>query len=118
MKMMKITGALVLIATVAGCAGEGGAIISAISGEGGRGKVKFDKTIDYGQGGKQKDLSQLQAGIWVDPNGCDHWMIDDGIEGYLSQRLDQYGKPVCSGAAPPNVVTGPFKGNQTVADPL
>jgi hypothetical protein len=56
-----------------------------------------------------KHLSQLQAGIWVDPNGCDHWIIDDGIEGYLSQRLDQYGKPVCSGVAPPNTAVGPFK---------
>lgn len=56
-----------------------------------------------------KDLSQLQAGIWIDPNGCDHWIIDDGIEGYLSQRLDKYGKPICSGSAPPNTAIGPYK---------
>ena len=122
MKFVKLTGALVVAGVLSGCGGGvdggGGAVIAAISGEGGRGRVAVDKTIDYGQGGREKDLSQLQAGIWVDPNGCDHWIIDDGIEGYLSQRLDQYGKPVCSGAAPPNVVTGPFKGNQTVNDPL
>ena len=64
-------------------------------GEGGGGQVGENKSIDYGFG--RKHLSQLQAGIWVDPNGCDHWIIDDGIEGYLSQRLDRNGKPVCSG---------------------
>jgi hypothetical protein len=56
--------------------------------------------------------------IWVDPNGCDHWIIDDGIEGYLSQRLDPYGKPVCSGIAPPNTAIAPFKAAQTINDPL
>ena len=66
------------------------------------------------------DLSSMQAGIWVDPNGCDHWIIDDGVEGYLSLRLDKYGKPVCSGTAPPTVATGHFKGGSTnpLGDPL
>jgi hypothetical protein len=85
-------------------------------GEGGGGKVKTNKTIDYGF--KKKHLSQLVAGVWVDPNGCDHWIIDDGIEGYLSQRLDPYGKPVCSGVAQPTIATGPYKGNSTINDPL
>ena len=35
-----------------------------------------DKTRDRGT--DAKDLSQLKAGIWVDPQGCDHWIIDDG----------------------------------------
>ena len=65
-----------------------------------------------------KDLSQLKAGIWVDPTGCDHWIIDDGVEGYLSQRLDRHGKPVCSGAAPPGVATGPFKKGSKVVDAI
>ncbi|TDK50596.1 hypothetical protein [Antarcticimicrobium luteum] len=65
-----------------------------------------------------KDLSQLKAGIWVDPTGCDHWIIDDGVEGYLSQRLDRNGKPVCSGAAPPGVATGPFKKGSAVVDAI
>ncbi|MEM7320186.1 MAG: hypothetical protein AAF408_14340 [Pseudomonadota bacterium] len=63
-----------------------------------------------------KDLSSLKAGIWVDPTGCDHWIIDDGLEGYLSQRLDKHGKPVCSGAAPPATATGGFKAGQGIAD--
>ncbi|MGI3170327.1 hypothetical protein ACRARG_14350 [Pseudooceanicola sp. C21-150M6] len=74
-----------------------------------------DKGRDRGFG--KKHLSQLQAGIWVDPNGCDHWIIDDGVEGYLSQRLDPYGKPVCSGVAPPNTATGGFKRGSDISDP-
>ena len=71
-----------------------------------------DKTVDRGI--DAKDLSQLKAGIWVDPTGCDHWIIDDGVEGYLSQRLDKKGKPVCSGVAPPGVATGPFRSGTTI----
>jgi hypothetical protein len=77
-----------------------------------------DKTVDRGI--DSKHLSQLQAGIWVDPNGCDHWIIDDGVEGYLSARLDRYGKPVCSGVAPPTQTVGDFKGGATsiIGDPI
>ena len=68
---------------------------------------KIDKTID--RGFNSHPVSELNAGIWVDPNGCDHWIIDDGVEGYLSARLDKYGKPVCSGIAQPNTAVGDFK---------
>ena len=77
---------------------------------------KLDKTVD--RGFDSKDLSTLTAGVWVDPNGCDHWIIDDGVEGYLSQRLDKYGKPVCSGVAPPNTAVGPFKKGTIITDPI
>ena len=77
---------------------------------------KEDKTVD--RGFDNKHLSQLQAGVWIDPNGCDHWIIDDGVEGYLSQRLDKYGKPVCSGTAPPNTAVGPYKSGSPVPDPI
>jgi len=77
-----------------------------------------DKSVDRGI--DEKHLSQLKAGIWIDPNGCDHWIIDDGVEGYLSARLDKFGKPVCSGSAPPNTATGDFKGGSTsiIGDPI
>ncbi len=75
-----------------------------------------DKSRDRGWG--SKDLSQLKAGIWIDPEGCDHWIIDDGVEGYLSARLDDYGKPICSGAGPAATAVGPFKGKQDISDPL
>lgn len=75
-----------------------------------------DKTYDNGF--DNKDLSQLKAGVWVDPTGCDHWIIDDGFEGYLSARLDGNGKPVCSGAAPTGVATGSFKQGSGVPDSI
>ena len=73
--------------------------------------AKIDKTVDRAV--DSGHLSQMQAGIWIDPNGCDHWIIDDGAEGYLSSRLDKTGKPVCSGAAPPNYAIGPYKAGKT-----
>lgn len=77
---------------------------------------KNDKTRDRGL--DAKPLSELKAGIWVDPNGCDHWIIDDGIEGYLSQRLDRSGKPVCSGTALANTAIGDFKRGSAIFDPI
>jgi len=57
----------------------------------------------------KKHLSQLETSIWVDPDGCDHWIIVDDVEGYLSARLDRFGKPVCSGTAPPTQTVADFK---------
>ena len=65
-----------------------------------------DKSRDTGS--DARDLSQMVAGIWIDPNGCDHWIIDDGVEGYLSTRLQPNGRPVCSGAGLETVAYGPF----------
>ncbi|MEL6679377.1 MAG: hypothetical protein AAFQ51_11770 [Pseudomonadota bacterium] len=40
-------------------------------------------------------LSDMRASIWVDPFGCEHWFIDDGVEGYLTNRLNRDGTPRC-----------------------
>lgn len=71
-----------------------------------------NKAVD--RGFDSHDLTSMNAGIWVDPNGCDHWIIDDGLEGYLSARLDKYGKPVCSGIAQPNLAVGNFKKSDSI----
>lgn len=107
MKFAKLALMLPLAAVVAGCEMADGV-----------GAYGPDKSIDRGI--DSDDLTQMQAGIWVDPNGCDHWIIDDGVEGYLSLRLDKYGKPVCSGVAPPTIAVGDFKGGSTsiIGDPL
>ncbi|MGB5559997.1 MAG: OmpA family protein [Paracoccaceae bacterium] len=34
--------------------------------------------------------------IWIDPDGCQHWVMDDGWEGYMDIRLDRNGKPICT----------------------
>ena len=68
-----------------------------------------DNTSDR-QLGVPNHLSNMRpAGIWVDPQGCDHWIVDEGIEGYMSARLDPYGNPVCSGIAPPTVAVGRYR---------
>lgn len=33
--------------------------------------------------------------IWVDPDGCEHWVMDDGWEGYMSPHVRRDGTPVC-----------------------
>ncbi|MBP0483608.1 OmpA family protein [Sagittula salina] len=38
---------------------------------------------------------QYIPGIWVDPDGCEHWVMDDGVEGYMDPHLDRKGMPVC-----------------------
>ena len=40
-------------------------------------------------------LTELSASLWVDPDGCKHWFIDDGVEGYLSPVLNPDGTPEC-----------------------
>jgi len=33
--------------------------------------------------------------IWIDPDGCEHWVMDDGAEGYMTPHLTREGLPVC-----------------------
>lgn len=33
--------------------------------------------------------------IWIDPDGCEHWAMDDGAEGYMDARKTRDGRPVC-----------------------
>lgn len=33
--------------------------------------------------------------IWIDPDGCEHWVMDDGVEGFMSNHLQRDGRPVC-----------------------
>lgn len=43
--------------------------------------------------------------IWVDPDGCEHWVMDDGAEGYGDNRLRRDGTPVCR-SGPPCAIFG------------
>lgn len=45
--------------------------------------------------GKNGDGETLIPGIWVDPDGCEHWVMDDGFEGYMSPVMTHAGLPVC-----------------------
>lgn len=33
--------------------------------------------------------------IWVDPDGCEHWVMDDGVEGYMTPHVSRQGIPIC-----------------------
>ncbi|MFK7743819.1 MAG: OmpA family protein [Roseobacter sp.] len=41
------------------------------------------------------DKGQYIPNIWVDPDGCEHWVMDDGIEGYMTPHVTRDGIPVC-----------------------
>lgn len=63
---------------------------------------------DYGE--DDAGLVDGQAAIAYDPDGCQVWIIDDGVEGYSSPRFDpKSGLPVCDGKYPPGTVVGPYE---------
>ena len=42
-----------------------------------------------------RDRGQYIPGIWVDPDGCEHWVMDDGVEGYMTPHVNRQGIPKC-----------------------
>ncbi|SEM98035.1 OmpA family protein [Palleronia pelagia] len=46
-------------------------------------------------GGPVEAQQRAVGTIWIDPDGCEHWVRDDGWEGYASNRLTRKGTPVC-----------------------
>lgn len=42
-----------------------------------------------------RDKGQYIPTIWVDPDGCEHWVMDDGAEGYMTPHTTRQGIPVC-----------------------
>lgn len=45
------------------------------------------------------------AAIAYDPDGCQGWIMDDGVEGYSGRRFDPVsGLPVCNNRFPPGTV--------------
>ncbi len=62
---------------------------------------------------KGTDSIGLQSGdaaIAYDPDGCQGWIIDDGVEGYSGRRYDPAtGLPVCNDLYPPGTVVGNYQ---------
>ena len=44
---------------------------------------------------RDRDGGKYIPGIWIDPDGCEHWVMDDGVEGFMSPHLRRDGTPVC-----------------------
>jgi hypothetical protein len=62
------------------------------------------------QGRDEDILKDGEAAIAYDPDGCQVWIIDDGLEGYASPRFDpKTGLPVCDKKHPPGTVIGPYE---------
>jgi len=50
-------------------------------------------------------LADGGAAIAYDPDGCQGWVMDDGLEGYSGRRFDPVsGLPVCNNLYPPGTV--------------
>lgn len=48
------------------------------------------------QGAQAEITGQFSPAIWIDPDGCQHWVADDGWEGYGVERVNpKTGMPVC-----------------------
>lgn len=62
------------------------------------------------QGTDQGVLIDGEAAIVYDPDGCQNWIMDDGLEGYSSPRFDPVsGLPVCDDRYPPGTVLGAYQ---------
>ncbi len=82
-----------------------------------------DKSRDRQTVDNSGDLANMRAGIWVSPDGCEFWIIDDGVEGYLSPRYQPgSNRPVCRDVPDdfPGLATGNFKQGSTnvIGDPI
>lgn len=100
MNIFKITAALGATALLAGC----------VTNESFEGTERYrgaDSVIATGedQGQDPGVLRNGHAAIAYDPDGCQNWIMDDGLEGYSTPRYDPVsGLPVCNNHYPPGTV--------------
>ncbi|MEP4196629.1 MAG: OmpA family protein [Aliishimia sp.] len=50
------------------------------------------RLFDNGNG---ETNERYEPTIWVDPDGCEHWVMDDGFEGFMTPHVNRKGIPVC-----------------------
>lgn len=110
-KTLKITGLLMASVLLAGC-------VESI--EGTRSYHGADSVIATGVD-KGRDVGILvngKAAIAYDPDGCQNWIMDDGVEGYSSPRYDPVsGLPVCNNIYPPGTVVNDYQtGTEGIGD--
>jgi hypothetical protein len=67
----------------------------------------------YDTGFDEVTLPQQRAAIAYDPDGCQNWLLDDGLEGYATRRRDPVsGLPVCNNQFPPGTVVREYRTNR------
>lgn len=65
----------------------------------------FDTGLD-----SRGDLGTLRPAVVYDPDGCQGWLMDSGLEGYSSRRRDpRTGLPICNDLFPPGTVVGEYR---------
>lgn len=107
MRRAKLALALALGTILSGC---GGGFVEVF--EGTKPYSGPDSVIatNKDRGEDDAGLVDGQAAIAYDPDGCQVWIIDDGVEGYSSPRFDpKTGLPVCDDKYPPGTVLGPYE---------
>lgn len=107
--MMKKTALLALIAPIALAACQNTAY------DGGAPKLiatNYDRT--FGDSAGPRDGV---AAVAVLPDGCEAWIVDEGVEGYGGDRSDpRSGLPRCSNEIPRGAVIGEWRSSQDIPD--
>ncbi len=98
-------------------------LLSGCIGEQGEGTQRYsgaDSIIATGQdqGSDEGVLTNGNAAIAYDPDGCQNWIMDDGLEGYSTPRYDPVsGLPVCNNKYPPGTVINEYQtGTEGIKD--
>lgn len=69
----------------------------------------------YDQGIDPVPLITTQPAIAYTPDGCQVWLMDDGVEGYAAGRSDRLsGLPVCNNQYPPGSVVRDYRTNSVI----
>lgn len=65
----------------------------------------------YDQGTDSVPLaSETMPAVAYDPDGCQAWLMDDGVEGYAGRRRDAVtGLPICNNLYPPGSVVREYQ---------
>lgn len=65
---------------------------------------------NHDTGNDATGLADADAAVVYDPDGCQGWIIDDGVEGYSGRRFDPVtGLPICNSLYPPGTVVGDYQ---------
>jgi len=95
-QIFKLPALMLIAAALGGCA------------DGVRPYVQGPDTVIAANRDTGRDKIGLQEGgaaIAYDPDGCQGWIMDDGVEGYSGRRYDPVsGLPVCNNQFPPGTV--------------
>ncbi|GKY88912.1 hypothetical protein [Sinisalibacter aestuarii] len=78
--------------------------------------IAQDRDSSFGDGLGPRDG---KAAVAVTPDGCQAWIVDEGVEGYASTRSDpRSGLPVCDNRIPRGAVVGDHRASDDLFDIL